>query len=149
MEKVWNFKGSRYNQTAVQRDETKRNKKKVMAHYVDGFVLPVPKKKMAVYRSMAQKASKIWRKHGALEYCECVGDDLAVKFGMPFPKGIKSKPGETIVFAYIVYKSRVHRDQVNARVMKDPQLGQGCDPKDMPFDCARMLYGGFKSIVEG
>jgi uncharacterized protein YbaA (DUF1428 family) len=119
-----------------------------MAHYVDGFVLPVPKKKMAVYRRMAQKASKIWRKHGALEYCECVGDDLAVKFGLPFPKGIKSKPGETIVFAYIVYKSRAHRDQVNSRVMKDPQLGQGCDPKDMPFDCARMLYGGFKSIVE-
>ena len=119
-----------------------------MPHYVDGFVLPVPKKNMAAYRRIAQKASKIWREHGALEYRECAGDDLAVKMAMPFPKGIKTKPGETIVFAYIVYKSRAHRDKVNARVMKDPRIGGMCDPKDMPFDCARMLYGGFNTIVE-
>jgi uncharacterized protein YbaA (DUF1428 family) len=119
-----------------------------MAHYVDGFVLPVPKKKIAAYRRMAQKASKIWKEHGALEYRECVGDDLAVKFGLSFLKGTKTKPGETIVFAYIVYKSRAHRDSVNAKVMKDPRIGGMCDPKDMPFDCKRMIYGGFKTIVE-
>ncbi len=119
-----------------------------MAHYVDGFVLPVPKKNVEAYRRMAQKASKIWVEHGALEYRECIGDDLNIKFGMPFPKGIKSKPSETIVFAYIVYKSRAHRDSVNAKVMKDPRIGGMGDEKDMPFDCKRMIYGGFKTIVE-
>ena len=119
-----------------------------MAYYVDGFVIPVPKKKLATYARIAKKASKIWKKHGALEYRECVGDDLDIKMCMPFPKGIKSKAGETIVFAYIVYKSRAHRDKVNAAVMKDPRILGMCDPKDMPFDCARMLYGGFKTIVE-
>jgi len=119
-----------------------------MAHYVDGFVLPVPKKNIAAYRRLAQKASKIWREHGALEYRECVGDDLRVKCGTPFPRGIKTKPGETVVFSYIVYKSRAHRDRVNAKVMKDPRIGGMCDPKDMPFDFKRMLYGGFKTIVE-
>jgi uncharacterized protein YbaA (DUF1428 family) len=119
-----------------------------MAHYVDGFVLPIPKKNLDVYRRMARKASKIWRDHGALEYKECIGDDLNVKFGMPFPRGIKSKPGETIVFAYIVYKSRAHRDSVNAKVMKDPRIGGMTEAKEMPFDCKRMLYGGFKTIVE-
>jgi uncharacterized protein YbaA (DUF1428 family) len=119
-----------------------------MANYVDGFVLPMPKKKLAAYTRIAKKASKIWKKHGALEYRECVGDDLNIKMCMPFPKGIKSKPGETIVFAYIVYKSRAHRDKVNAAVMKDPRILKMCDPKDMPFDCTRMLYGGFKTIVE-
>jgi uncharacterized protein YbaA (DUF1428 family) len=119
-----------------------------MAHYVDGFVLPVPKKNLKAYRRMAQQASKIWRKHGALEYRECVGDDLAVKFGVPFPKQMKARAGETVVFAYIVYKSRAHRDSVNARVMKDPRIGEMCDPKNMPFDCKRMLYGGFRTIVE-
>ena len=119
-----------------------------MAHYVDGFVLPVPKKKMAAYRRMAKKASKIWREFGALDYKECVGDDLQVKVGLPFPKGIKAKPGETVVFSYIVYKSRAQRDAVNARIMKDPRILKLCDPKDMPFDSNRMLYGGFKAIVE-
>jgi uncharacterized protein YbaA (DUF1428 family) len=119
-----------------------------MAYYVDGFVIPLPKKKLAAYTRIAKKASKIWKKHGALEYRECVGDDLNIKMCMPFPKGIKSKAGETIVFAYIVYKSRAHRDKVNAAVMKDPRILKMCDPKDMPFDCARMLYGGFKTIVE-
>ncbi|MDB6021756.1 MAG: hypothetical protein JWQ04_1613 [Pedosphaera sp.] len=119
-----------------------------MAHYIDGFVLPVPKKNIAAYRRLAQRASKIWREHGALEYRECVGDDLDVKFGVPFPRGIKAKPEETVVFAWIVYKSRGHRDRVNAKVMKDPRIAKMCDPKDMPFDCKRMLYGGFKTLVE-
>jgi uncharacterized protein YbaA (DUF1428 family) len=119
-----------------------------MAHYVDGYVLPVPKKKINAYRRIAQKASRIWKEHGALDYRECVGDDLNIKFCLPFPKGIKSKAGETVVFSYIVYKSRAHRDAVNAKVMKDPRIASMCDPKDMPFDCKRMLYGGFKTIVE-
>ena len=116
-----------------------------MAKYVDGFVLPVPKRNIAAYRRMAQQAGKIWREHGALDYKECVGDDLNVKMGMPFPRGIRSKPGETIVFAYIVYKSRAHRDRVNARVMKDKRLTM---PKKMPFDVKRMIWGGFKVLVD-
>jgi uncharacterized protein YbaA (DUF1428 family) len=119
-----------------------------VARYIDGFLLPVPKKNIAAYRRLAVKASRIWKEHGALEYRECVGDDLNIKFTMPFPKGIRTKPGETVVFAYVVYKSRAHRDKVNAKIMKDPRLGGMCDPKDMPFDCKRMLYGGFKTIVE-
>jgi uncharacterized protein YbaA (DUF1428 family) len=119
-----------------------------MPNYIDGFVLPVPKNKVETYRRMAQKASKIWKEHGALEYRECVGDDLNIKMGLSFPKGIKSKPNETIVFAYIVYKSRAHRDKVNAKVMKDPRIAGMCDMNDMPFDCKRMIYGGFKTIVE-
>jgi uncharacterized protein YbaA (DUF1428 family) len=116
-----------------------------MAKYVDGFVLPVPKRNMAAYRRMAQTAGKVWRDHGALDYKECIGDDLNIKMGMSFPRGIRSKTGETIVFAYIVYKSRAHRDGVNAKVMKDPRLKM---PKSMPFDVKRMLYGGFKVIVD-
>ncbi len=119
-----------------------------MPHYVDGFVLPIPTRNLPAYRRMAKGASKIWREHGALEYRECVGDDLNVKFGLPFLRGLKTKPGETVVFAYIVYKSRAHRDRVNARVMKDPRIQALCDPDAMPFDCARMLYGGFKTLVE-
>jgi uncharacterized protein YbaA (DUF1428 family) len=118
-----------------------------MAQYVDGFVLPVPKKNLAAYRRMAQKASKIWRELGALDYKECVGDDLNVKSGLPFPRAIKSKPTETIVFSYITYKSRAHRDSVNKKIMKDPRIANMCDPKNMPFDCGRMLYGGFKVLV--
>jgi uncharacterized protein YbaA (DUF1428 family) len=118
-----------------------------MAQYIDGFVLPVPRKNLAAYRRMAQKASKIWREYGALDYKECVGDDLNVKIGLPFPRGIKSKPGETVVFSYIVYKSRAHRDAVSKKIMKDPRIAKLCDPKNMPFDCARMLYGGFKVLV--
>ncbi|MGI8965897.1 MAG: DUF1428 domain-containing protein [Limisphaerales bacterium] len=117
-------------------------------NYVDGFVLPVPKKNIAAYRRMAQKASKIWKEYGAIDYKECVGDDLNVKMGLPFPKGIRSKPGETVVFSYIVYKSRAHRDSVNKKIMKDPRIAAMCDPKNMPFDCKRMIYGGFKTIVE-
>ena len=115
--------------------------------YVDGFVLPVPKKNLPAYRRMSQKAGKIWREHGAVDYRECVGDDLDVKFGVPFPKSIKIKPGETVVFSWIMYKSRSHRDRVNAKVMKDPRLAKMIDPKAMPFDCKRMLYGGFKVLV--
>ena len=116
--------------------------------YVDGFVLAVPKKNLAAYRRMAQKAGRIWREHGALDYKECVGDDLNVKMGVPFPKQMKAKAGETVVFAYIVYKSRAHRDKVNAKVMKDPRLSGSCDPQNMPFDCQRMVYGGFNVLVD-
>ncbi|MBI5384539.1 MAG: DUF1428 domain-containing protein [Verrucomicrobia bacterium] len=116
--------------------------------YVDGFVLPVPKKNLPAYRRMAQKAGKIWREHGALEFRECVGDDLDTKTGAPFPRVIKTKPGETVMFSYIVFKSRAHRDRVNAKVMKDPRIAGMCDPKAIPFDCSRMLYGGFKVLVE-
>ncbi len=116
--------------------------------YVDGFLLPVPKKKLQAYRRMAQKAGKIWRRYGALDYKECAGDDLNVKMGVPFPRQMKVKPGETVVFSYIVYKSRAHRDRVNAKVMKDPRIQDMCDPKDMPFDAKRMAYGGFKVLVD-
>lgn len=116
--------------------------------YVDGFVLPVPKKNLKTYFSIAQKAGKVWREHGALEYRECVGDDLKVKFGLPFPRLVKPKAGETIVFSWIVYKSRAHRDAVNAKVMKDPRLPAMMDSKRMPFDVKRMAYGGFKVMVD-
>ena len=89
----------------------------------------------------------MWREYGALDYRECIGDDLNTEMGLPFPKLAKAKKGETVIFAYIVYKSRAHRDKVNAKVMKDPRLSAMCDPKDMPFDCKRMTYGGFKTIV--
>jgi uncharacterized protein YbaA (DUF1428 family) len=114
--------------------------------YVDGFVLAVPKKNLAVYKKMATLGSKVWREHGALEYRECVGDDLDVKGVMPFAKTVSAKAGETIVFAWITYKSRAHRDQVNAKVMKDPRMTAPANP---PFDIKRMAYGGFKVLVEG
>ena len=119
-----------------------------MPRYVDGYVLPVPKKHLKTYSRMAQKAGKIWREHGALDYKECVGDDLDVKCGVPFPKQIKLKPGETVVFAYIVFKSRAHRDRVNAKVMKDPRLADSMSEKTMPFDAKRMVYGGFTVSVD-
>ena len=115
--------------------------------YVDGYVLPVPKKNLQVYRRIAQKAGKIWREHGALEYLECAGDDLKVKMGVSFPRRMSLKPGETVVFAWIVFKSRTHRNRVNAKVMKDPRLAK-MDPKSMPFDCTRIVYGGFKVLVD-
>ena len=121
-----------------------------MARYVDGFLLPVPKKNVEAYRKMSAKAGKVWREHGALEYRECVGDDLkAVKgMGVGFPRQIKTKPGETVVFSWIVYKSKGHRNSVNKKVMKDPRLADMMSGKAMPFDVKRMLYGGFKVIVE-
>lgn len=115
--------------------------------YVDGYVLPVPKKKLATYKKIATQASKVWRDHGALDYRECAGDDLASSFCLPFPKVIKPKADETIVFSYIVFKSKAHRNKVNAAVMKDPRIAKMCDPANMPFDCKRMVYGGFKTIV--
>jgi uncharacterized protein YbaA (DUF1428 family) len=115
--------------------------------YVDGFVLPVPRKNLQAYRRMAQKAGRIWRGYGALEYLECAGDDLQVKMGMPFPRSVKLKSGETVVFAWIVFKSRADRDRVNAKVMKDPRLAKMMDAK-MPFDVKRMVYGGFKVLVD-
>ena len=114
--------------------------------YVDGFVLVVPKKNLAAYKTMARKAGKIWREHGALDYHECVGDDLKTKYGLPFPKLTKAKPNEIVLFSFIVYKSRAHRDKVNAKVMSDPRLEAAA--KDMPFDMKRMAFGGFKTLVQ-
>jgi uncharacterized protein YbaA (DUF1428 family) len=123
-------------------------KESPMPRYVDGFVLPMPKKNVRSYLRMARLGAKVWRDHGALEYRECVGDDLDVKMGRSFPRGINVKPGETVVFSWIVFKSRAHRDRVNAAVMKDPRIANMMDLKAMPFDVKRMLYGGFKVIVD-
>jgi len=116
--------------------------------YVDGFVLPVPKKNVSAYRRMAQKAGKVWREHGAIEYIECVADDVKPGKHTSFPQSVKLKRRETVVFAYIVYKSRAHRDRINAKVMKDPRLAKMMDPKAMPFDGKRMFWGGFKVLVD-
>lgn len=115
--------------------------------YVDGFVLPVPKKKIGDYRKIAKLASKIWREHGALDYRECVADDAPVGKRTSFPRSVKQKPGETVVFAWITYKSRKQRDAINKKVMKDKRLAAFMDPKKMPFDTRRMFWGGFKTIV--
>jgi len=119
-----------------------------MPGYVDGFLLAVPKKNMPAYRRMAVEAAKVWRELGALEYRECVGDDMKVKFGVSFPRVVKPKAGETVVFSWIVYKSRAHRDTVNKKVMKDPRILNMMKGKKMPFDVKRMSYGGFKILVE-
>ena len=116
--------------------------------YVDGYVLPVPKKNLAAYRRMAQKAGKVWMDHGALQFCECAGDDLKTKMAASFPATIKLKPGETVVFSWIVFKSRAQRDSVNKKAMKDPRLAKMMDMKSMPFDPKRMVYGGFKTMVD-
>ena len=116
--------------------------------YVDGFVVPVPVKKLPAYRRMAQKAGKVWRDHGALEFVECVADDVKPGKWTSFPRSVKLKPGETVVFSYIVYKSRAQRDKVMARVMKDPRLASMMNPKSMPFDGKRMIWGGFKTLVQ-
>jgi uncharacterized protein YbaA (DUF1428 family) len=116
--------------------------------YVDGFVIPVAKKNVPAYRRMALKAGRIWKEHGALQFLECVGDDLDVKgMGTTFPRRMALKRGETVFFSFIVYRSRAHRDRVNARVMKDPRLAATMEGKSMPFDVKRMLYGGFKALV--
>ena len=115
--------------------------------YVDGFIVPVPKKKVEAYRRLARKAGKIWREHGALEFKECIADDVKMGKWTSFPRSVKRKPNETVMFSYIVYKSRAHRDQVNAKVMKDKRFA-GMDMKDMPFDGKRMIYGGFKVLVD-
>jgi uncharacterized protein YbaA (DUF1428 family) len=114
--------------------------------YVDGFVLPVPKKNVAAYLKIARKAGKIWREYGALEYRECVADDVKVGKWTSFPRSVKLKPGETVIFAWIVYKSRAQRDRINAKVMKDPRLHM--DMSSMPFDGKRMIFGGFKVAID-
>lgn len=118
-------------------------------NYVDGYVLPVPKKKIAAYRRLALKAGRIWREHGALEFRECVADDVKPGKVTSFPQSVKLKPGETVVFSWIVYKSRAHRDRVNAKVMKDPRIAKMGGPEAMPFDAKRMFWGGFKVLVKG
>ena len=119
-----------------------------MAHYVDGFVMPVPRRKAADYERMARKAGRVWRDHGALEYRECIADDVKVGKYTSFPRSVKLKRGEVAWFSWIVFKSRRHRDAVNAKVMKDPRLADMMDPKNMPFDGKRMIYGGFRVVVD-
>ena len=116
--------------------------------YVDGYVLPVPKKNIPAYRRIAEKAGRIWREHGALEVRECVADDVKVGKLTSFPRSVKIKRGETVFFSWIVFRSRADRDRVNAKVMKDPRLEAMMDPKAMPFDAKRMIYGGFKVLVD-
>ena len=116
--------------------------------YVDGFVLPVPKRNLDAYRRMARQAGKVWKDHGALEFRECAGDDLETEMTVPFARTVGLKRGETVVFSWIVFKSRAHRDRVNAAVMKDPRMDKMMNTKSMPFDAKRMVYGGFKVIVD-
>ena len=118
-----------------------------MANYVDGFVLPIPKRNMSAYRRIARKAGKVWREHGALDYVECIADDVKPGKHTSFPQSVKLKPGEAVWFSYIVYKSRRHRDSVLKKVMSDPRLAKMMDPKAMPFDGKRMFWGGFKVMV--
>ena len=116
--------------------------------YVDGFVVPVPKKKLGAYWKMAKLAGKVWKDHGAIDYVECVADDVSVGKRTSFPRSVKLKRGETVVFSYIVYKSRGDRNRIMKKVMKDKRLAAMMDPKKMPFDAKRMFWGGFKSVVE-
>lgn len=117
-----------------------------MPKYVDGYVVPVPRKSLGIYRRMAMQSAKVWRDHGALEVRECVAEDLTATFATPFPKRLKLKKGETVVFSWITFKSRVQRDRINARVMKDPRTA-AMMKGPVPFDCKRMLYGGFVVVV--
>jgi len=119
-----------------------------MPNYVDGFVIPVPKKKVNAYRTMSVKAGKVWKEHGALDYYECVGDDLKFKWGTSFGKLAKLKPNETVFFSFIVYKSKAHRNQVNKKVMKDPRIINMMKKGQEPFDMKRMAYGGFRAVVQ-
>lgn len=118
-----------------------------MSKYVDGFIVPVPKKNLAKYRKMAKLFGKVCLEHGALEYVECIADDVKKGKVTSFPLSVKLKAGETIIFSYAVYKSRAHRDSVNKKVMKDPRLAKMMDPKKLPFDGMRMFWGGFKSFI--
>jgi uncharacterized protein YbaA (DUF1428 family) len=120
-----------------------------MARYVDGFIVPVPKKSVQVYRRMAQKAGKIWKEHGAVDFVECIADDVKPGKTTSFPQSVKLKAGEVVVFSWIVYKSRAHRDRVNKKVMADPRLKAMMDTKAIPFDGKRMIYGGFAVLVQG
>jgi uncharacterized protein YbaA (DUF1428 family) len=115
--------------------------------YVDGFVVPVPKKNMEAYKELASKAGAIWREYGALEYHECIADDVKSGEVTSFPQSVLLKEDETVVFSWIVYKSRAHRDEVNAKVMSDPRM-KDMDPSKLPFDGKRMFFGGFESLVD-
>lgn len=119
-----------------------------MARYVDGFVIPLAKKNLEAYMKMAQKASVVFKEHGAVEYCECAADDIRIKFGIPFGKLAKLKPTETVVFSWVTYKSKAARDAANKKIMKDPRLAAMMDPKNMLFDMKRMSMGGFKLMVD-
>ncbi|MBI5145906.1 MAG: DUF1428 domain-containing protein [Thaumarchaeota archaeon] len=132
--------------TRTSKNHQNESRNSSTGHYVDGFVFAVPKKNLKAYRAMSHKVGKITREHGALDYKECVGDDLNTKWGIPFPRKMKLKPNETVIFSYIVYKSRAHRDRINAKVMNDPRLAN-MDSKSMPFDMKRMVHGGFKILV--
>lgn len=116
--------------------------------YVDGFVLAVPKKNLPAYKRMAQTAGKVWKDHGAIDYRECVAEDVKTGKWTSFPQSVKLKPGEVVVFSWITYKSRAHRDAVLKKVMADKRLASMMDPKDMPFDAKRMIYGGFETMVD-
>jgi uncharacterized protein YbaA (DUF1428 family) len=118
-----------------------------MSQFIDGFVIPVPKTKVAAYRRMAALGARLWREHGALDYKECLADSRAGSFALPFAQGLKLRKGETVAFSWITYKSRAHRDRVNAKVMKDPRMAAMCNPEEMPFDCKRMIHGGFNVVV--
>ena len=117
-------------------------------NYVDGFVVPVPKSKLAAYRRMARVAGKVWREHGAMEYVECVADDVKPGKYTSFPQSVKLKPGEVVVFSWVVYKSRAQRDRTMKKVMADPRLAEMMNPKNQPFDGKRMFWGGFKTMIE-
>lgn len=119
-----------------------------MAHYIDGYVIPVPTEKLGEYKRIASRMSKIFMEYGALEVRETVADDMAPPFGTPFPRTLKTKEDETVVFSWIVFKSRRDRDRINAAVMNDPRVHKLCDPQDPLFNCKRMVYGGFKAIVD-
>jgi uncharacterized protein YbaA (DUF1428 family) len=116
--------------------------------YVDGFIVPVPKKKLKAYRNMAAKAGKIWREYGAAAFYECAADDISKGKRTSFPRSVKLKANETVLFSFIIYRSRAERDRINAKVMRDPRLAKMMKLKDMPFDAKRMIYGGFKTIVK-
>lgn len=120
-----------------------------MSTYLDGFVIPIPRNKIDAYKEIATKACAIWKEHGALEYIEAIGDDLDAPEQVPFPKIAGATEEETVVFAYIIYRSREHRDEVNARVLADPRLHELCTEGEEPFDCKRIAYGGFRVIVSG
>jgi uncharacterized protein YbaA (DUF1428 family) len=125
-----------------------RQRQEERMRYTDGFVVPVPKAKLPAYRRMAQKAGKVWKEYGALEFRECVADDVKVGKLTSFPRSVKLKAGEVVVFSYIVFKSRADRDRVNAKVMADPRLAEMMKTKDVPFDAKRMIYGGFEVLVD-
>lgn len=119
-----------------------------MSHYVDGFVVPVPRANLDAYRRMSEKAGKVWKEHGALQYWECMGDDVKPGKVTSFPQSVQLKDDEVVFFSWIVYNSRAERDAINEKVMADPRLKDIMDPKSLPFDGMRMFWGGFESMVE-